>query len=482
MRDYILSGHAVHVSIVDRQLKSLGSNMVGKDNAAVISPSAGRLAGLSTMPTPVIRPLGTTVERAETRAYAAIIGGGLGGFAAAISLRRQGHRVTVYEKRDIAAEVGNSISCAKNGGQWLHEWGVDIDSGYPIDLQKLVMRDYKTGAVDMIYDMSAYEQKWGFPYYMFHRQDMLRMMITTATQTAGQGPPSTLKILHSARSIDFDRGEIEFENGLRVTADLIIGADGVVSKTRALMDLEPTIKLAASTCYRCNVRLDQLQEMGLERYADPAIQFWGGFETDDVNKYNKIVMAPCNGGKLISFYCFYPAKGFNVQDVSVEDLVSPFSQLDPDCLRMLNSSIDRKPWRLYEHTPLTGWTQGRTGLLGDACHAMFPHQSQGACQGIEDAAALGLIFSRRYNYTGNIEEGLKMYESIRKPRADRVALCSRLATEDIRERIGFSSLPGSVSRGAPKPIPGHKRLTIEEINGYDMVAHLDELVPSHRKH
>jgi salicylate hydroxylase len=138
----------------------------------------------------------------------------------------------------------------------------------------------------------------------------------------------------------------------------------------------------------------------------PAIQFWGGFETDDVNKYNKIVMAPCNGGKLISFYCFYPAsanvrcppredfrltsfsplsqselsttskEGFNVQDVSVADLVSPFSQLDPDCLRMLNSSIDRKPWRLYEHTPLTGWTQGRTGLLGDACHAMFPHQSQ----------------------------------------------------------------------------------------------------------
>jgi salicylate hydroxylase len=119
---------------------------------------------------------------------------------------------------------------------------------------------------------------------------MLRMMITTATQTAGQGPPSTLKILHSARSIDFDHGEIEFENGLRVTADLIIGADGVVvsrggcflissfrsdmcrlapqSKTRALMDLEPTIKLAASTCYRCNVRLDQLQEMGLERYAE----------------------------------------------------------------------------------------------------------------------------------------------------------------------------------------------------------------------
>jgi salicylate hydroxylase len=53
-----------------------------------------------------------------------------------------------------------------DGGQWLHEWGVDIPSGLPIDLQKLTMRDYKTGSVDMDYDLSGYEAKWGFPYYM----------------------------------------------------------------------------------------------------------------------------------------------------------------------------------------------------------------------------------------------------------------------------------------------------------------------------
>ena len=129
-----------------------------------------------------------------------------------------------------------------------------------------------------------------------------------------------------------------------------------------------------------------------------------------MNKYNKIVMAPCNGGQLISFYCFFPVsrhecvrviipilirfvtdnrayapqselsttskEGFNVSDIPLPTLLLPFTQLDPDCLRMLRSSIDRKPWRLYEHTPLSGWVRGRTGLLGDACHAMFPHQSQ----------------------------------------------------------------------------------------------------------
>jgi len=57
---------------------------------------------------------------------------------------------------------------------------------------------------------------------------MLRMMLTTATQPPGQGPPAKLEILHSALSIDFDGGWIEFENGKRVQADLIIGADGVV--------------------------------------------------------------------------------------------------------------------------------------------------------------------------------------------------------------------------------------------------------------
>ena len=57
---------------------------------------------------------------------------------------------------------------------------------------------------------------------------MLQMLLTTATEPTGLGPPATLQTLHSVQSIDFDKNEIEFENGKRVVADLIIGADGVV--------------------------------------------------------------------------------------------------------------------------------------------------------------------------------------------------------------------------------------------------------------
>jgi 2-polyprenyl-6-methoxyphenol hydroxylase-like FAD-dependent oxidoreductase len=70
------------------------------------------------------------------------------------------------------------------------------------------------------------------------------MMIATATQLTGQGPPATLEILHSARSIDFDEGEIEFENGKRVRADLIIGADGVVVSVAFSPSLSSPVRCA----------------------------------------------------------------------------------------------------------------------------------------------------------------------------------------------------------------------------------------------
>ena len=91
----------------------------------------------------------------------AIIGGGIGGMAAAVSLRRAGHRVSIYERRGFDVEVGASISCAANGTQWLRDWGVDIPSGRPVVLLELTMRDWETGKILNQYDLHDYEKTWG---------------------------------------------------------------------------------------------------------------------------------------------------------------------------------------------------------------------------------------------------------------------------------------------------------------------------------
>jgi salicylate hydroxylase len=66
---------------------------------------------------------------------------------------------------------------------------------------------------------------------------------------------------------------------------------------------------------------------------------------------------------------------------------------------------------------------------------MMPHQSQGACMAIEDAAALGILFSKAY-FSGDIAESLSLYQEVRLPRCTKVQATAARAAYNINERIG----------------------------------------------
>jgi salicylate hydroxylase len=158
---------------------------------------------------------------------------------------------------------------------------------------------------------------------------------------------------------------------------------------------------------------------------------------------------------------------------TAQQLVGTFPTLDPRIHQLMLSSEDIKIWRLYIHKPYPYWARGRVALLGDAAHPMLPDQTQGHSQAIEDAAALGLIFSKYY-YTRTdqtaddaIAVALKRYERVRMKRATALQDASTKAREDIRERIGWA---------AEGVKPG--KLTIEDLCGYDMEEHLAEIVAS----
>lgn len=394
----------------------------------------------------------------------AIIGSGLGGLSAAIALRRQGHAVTIYERYDFGGEVGASLSVASNGSRLLQQWDVDIKAAKPVVLRSLIMHDWATGEITSTYDLGDYRAKFGTDYNNFHRIDLHNVLKQTAVQEQGKGTPCKLEVWHKAVEIDPEGGLITFENGKKVVADVIIAADGIRSLARLQMGITPKFVASTSCCYRCIISADRLRQLGLEEYLNNnAIEFWGGYGI------NKIVLSACSDNNVVSCYCFYPAElndvredGWNLSTTPA-NLVKTFPGLDPKLHSLFTNAEDIKMWRLYNHDPYPYWAKGKCALLGDAAHPMVPDQSQGACMAIEDAGALGIIFSPKYGHL-QVNERLKLYEMTRKERATRVQSASGRARTDLSERIGWSS---STDR------PG--KLTIEEICGYDIHAHVAQL-------
>lgn len=408
--------------------------------------------------------MGSLPPRSWRKLDVAVIGGGIGGMSVAIALRRSGHDVTVYERADFAGEVGASVSCAANGTRWLHEWGVDVEKGDPVVLKSLINRDWYSGEPVSVYSLDDYEKRWGYVYNMFHRQDMHKMLMECAMQEEGEGTPAKLLVNHQCQTIDFETGKITFKNGTVVRHDLVIGADGIGSVVRGLIGVHPEKKPSDQSCLHCNVWTEDAVKAGMVDYsADSALEYWGGQE----GKWDKIVLSPCNGGKLLSYYCFFPrtegdytSHSWGQGDRPVEELLKPYPNLDKQVLDHLRIGHDIQPWRLWVHQPYPYLTRNTVALLGDAGHPMMPHQSQGACMAIEDAAAIGILFSKKF-FQGDIDESLATYNEIRLPRVTRVQSAAAKAAYNINERIGFSVNKDTKTY---KVEDAKKVLTIEEMN------------------
>lgn len=241
------------------------------------------------------------------------------------------------------------------------------------------------------------------------------------------------------RDINLHTGEIIFENGVIAYHDLIVGADGIGSAVRGILGIRPEKKPSDQSCLHANVTTEEAVKAGLVDYSqDSALEYWGGQE----GKWDKIVLSPCNGGKLLSYYCFFPreqgdytTQNWGAESRSTDELLAPYPKLDRQVFSHLGIGKEIQPWRLWVHEPYPYIQRENVCLLGDAGHPMMPHQSQGACMAIEDAAALGILFSRRY-FSGDIRQALAVYEEVRLPRATRVQSAAARAAYNINERIG----------------------------------------------
>jgi salicylate hydroxylase len=222
-------------------------------------------------------------------------------------------------------------------------------------------------------------------------------------------------------SIDFSpQPSIILPDGSILTADLIIGADGLKSKTREiLLGRSDPPALTGDLAYRILINVSKMRDdpLLLDIFEKPYFNVWIGPDAHAVCYLLK-------GGEVCNIVLCCPDNlppDVNVSLASPDELTNFFSSWDPRLQRLLSLSHTVYKWRLQNIKEMKTWLHpsGRFTLIGDACHATLPYLSQGAAMAVEDAAVLGELLGR-IDSKEQLPDVLALFEALRKPRTTAV--------------------------------------------------------------
>ena len=343
----------------------------------------------------------------------AVVGGGIGGLAAAVSMLRAGVDVHVFEQAPALVEVGAGIQISPNASRLLHRWGLraalDRTGVRPVAVHQRRWDDGRTLQRAPLGE--AAEAAFGAPYYHFHRGDLLKAL-------ADALPPERLHLGHRLAGFTDhgDRVELRFANGATVSADVLVGADGIHSTVRGELFGPEKPRFTGCVAYRGLVPADRLGHLELQVLANN----WMGPGGHFVHYF-------VAGGRLVNFVAINERETWTRESWTdrgeVADALAAFKGWHPQVGAIIGAVDETFIWALFDRAPLDHWSVGRVTLLGDACHAMLPFMAQGAAQSIEDAATLAACLAQRGEV--GVAFALRRYEALRLPRATRLQEMSR---------------------------------------------------------
>jgi len=351
----------------------------------------------------------------------AIVGGGIGGLAAAAFLHRAGLASTVYEQAAELKEIGAGLVVAPNAARLLRRLGVlDSLAAKAVRLETgWEFRRWQDGTVLSAEDLGTKcERLYGEHTYTAHRADLLAAVSQAVPATAVRLGKRCVRI-DTGSAPDSGPVTLVFADGETVTADVVIGADGIHSLVRAALT-EPAPATYSGLCaFRALVPAEQAPEFARR----PAQTLWLGPE-------HHLVHYPVSKGTLINLVAIAPAGGYTTESwtatATVAEFLAEFEGWDRRLTDLITAAGTPGRWALLDRAPLTSWGSGPVSLLGDAAHPMFPFFAQGAAQAIEDAATLARCLAAEFTGTGtdpsatDPSAALRRYEALRIPRTTRL--------------------------------------------------------------
>ncbi len=366
----------------------------------------------------------------EGGAHIIIVGAGIGGLTAALSLHKAGFRPVVYEAAKVLAPLGVGINLLPHAVRELAELGL-LD-----DLR----------AIGVEIDELVYLNKWGrrlwheprgvaagyrWPQIAIHRGELQMMLARVTRERLGE---DSIRMGHALERFELRADGVlaHFQDRTTgaavgsVRADAMVGADGIHSVVRrAFYPDEGAPKWRGGLLYRATTR-------SRTKLLGGRSMLWAGYASRKFVAY-PIRYNPQTGESLINWICDLNHGPDEIPAPPREDwsrignradflpAFGGWNWPDADLEAIVNGSGDIYEFPMVDRDPLPRWSFGRATLLGDAAHPMYPIGSNGATQAIIDARVLAFHLAT----SASLDEALSHYDAIRRTATARIVEMNR---------------------------------------------------------
>ena len=340
-----------------------------------------------------------------------ILGGGVAGISSAIALKQKGFDVTVYERHESETNIGAGIVVWPNAAYILDKLGVLNEiksvSGYPSNMQRISSEGESLGLINI----ESINKIMGYPSLSILRKDFQNILIKKL-KTLGV----SVKYGHTVSKLITNKDNkvrVHFTNGIEITADVVIGADGrMTSLAREYVNGEN------KPIYQGFINWIGVFESDTKVFKEMDVKdYWGTGE--------RFGIVPVSQNKA------YWAGGIaskNTNERNPEnyktELKSIFSSWSNTIEKVITETPVKKINKIYvhDHNPIEKWHKNNLIVIGDASHAPLPTSGQGACQALEDAWYLAECLIE--NKT-NIENAFTQFTELRYDKTKDIIFAGR---------------------------------------------------------
>lgn len=329
---------------------------------------------------------------------AVVIGAGIGGLAVARALALRGADVTLLEQAAEITEIGAGLQISPNGMAVLRAIGLD---------GALVAASVQARAVCLKTHLDADVVRLDLgrlpdpSYYFVHRADLITLLATGARDAGVK-----IRLLQKVSGIEGGANPVvHLVNGAQIGCDLVIGADGLHSVLRPVLNGADTPFFTGQVAWRAVVPNSE------NRSAEAWVHMGPG---------RHLVTYPLRNGADLNIVAVqersdWADEGWHHAD-DPANLRAAFADFGAPVRAILDRVTAPRLWGLFRHPVAQVWQRDHLALLGDAAHPTLPFLAQGASMALEDAWVLAQSIASH----DTLAAGLAAYQIRRETRVRRV--------------------------------------------------------------